>query len=125
NAEVDGLIERESRITELLKIINTQDIETSNPNALASAIYLLGQYRAVEAICPLLKHLTFRPANSERWITHTVPEPETYPAVTALIAIGSTPVSKSYLTYRVMESKNLLQRNLTAYVLSQLIGKEA
>jgi len=123
-AEANAFVEREERITELLRIVNIPDIETNNSAALASAIYLLGEYRAAEAANSITEHLTFQLKNDSWHSLRAVPEQEKYPAVTALISIGDLPETSVFLMYKVGYSDNAKERELAAYVLAKTMGKK-
>lgn len=117
--------EHKEKIQELIQIVQMNDIDKSRGGTLSIAIGLLKVYRAREATSVLISRLTFLPAPDGIAVIKDArtPPQEYYPAAQALIEIDD-PKTPASLSYRIGTSYDPFEREMAAYVILKMLGKE-
>lgn len=112
---------RKSRIQQLLSIVDDPEVDNASDGPLYYAITLLGELRAAEAVRSLSARLTYLP-KGPLVVTTAVPSEAYYVAANALRQIGQPSIKPMFLVIR--KSDNETERNLAAWVVMQVEGKE-
>lgn len=114
-------VDRSAEISELIEVIQNDSIRDQNPERVVKAIRRLGELRAVEAVEPLVRLLTFRKPRTEKG--YAIYERAYYPARTALYSIGKAAVPK--LVQSIAEHGIGSVQGLNAFgTLVSIYGKE-
>jgi len=114
--------ERKSIVSDLILVLNRDDVDTSFRGPLHMAIDLLGELRAEEAVGPLSKHLMFVPRSEMGMEVGNKSREHYYVSAVALTKIGQ-PAIQSMIRI-VLESLNDKERNLAAWVIMKIEGSD-
>lgn len=105
----------------LIKLVGQKDVDDSWEGVRHLAIRLLGDMRATEAIRALAERLTYLPTGPI-FVTEILPREFYYPCAVALVNIGAPSVGA--MTNTIHWNKDTTTRDLAAWVLMQIEGKE-
>lgn len=112
--------ERKAMIASLISVFSAKDLDMSFRGPFHCAIELLGVYRAEEAIKPLCDVFTYVP--DRFFTTEMVPREMYFVAAVALAKTGQPAVNAMLSIIRA--SKNKERRDLAAWVIMEIEGKE-
>lgn len=104
----------------LIQLVGQKDVDDSWEGVRHLSIRLLGDMLATEAIPVLAERLTYLPTGPI--VTEVLPREFYYPCAVALVNIG--PPSVGAMIYTIHWNKDTTMRDLAAWVLMQIEGKE-
>lgn len=116
--------ERSARVEELISIVQHGNDDAPVGGSEHSAILLLGEYRATEAVPILAEHLLFLPKPGRLVATEMLETSTYYPCAAALVKIGQPSGVVRLMLRKIALSPQEQERNLAAWVMMKIQGKE-
>jgi hypothetical protein len=120
NAYREITIERKNLINDLIAIVESKEVDTDFHSPLRLAIDLLGEFRAQEAVEPLIQRLMYIPDNFST--DEEIPAEAYFVSAVALRNIGQPAVQP--LVNKIVQSNNEEERDLAAWVIMNIEGSE-
>lgn len=117
-AFASAIRERKRVIVALIAVVEDDKLREENPKAVACAMRLLGELRAIEAVGVLVGHISFRP---DWTLPPYLPKEQRCPPVDALIKIGK-PAERALLRMLSERTAGKAESSLAGYVIRQIEG---